>query len=181
MQILRIFAVASFALGLLGSPTPASAFSTGAMIQIESAPPDFLDEVVTVGAGIESLGFGALVAIDLFDGGVQLDFIGPFTLAPSPNGVLFSDFGNTLDPIIGVSINPATTVAEFLFGFTEDTVEVAQSLPVTLIQHEQNTGYGGNQKTCYDEALRREEFLKAEDAAGEILDLMKEAGSVAVK
>ena len=38
----------------------------------------------------------------------------------------------------------------------DDTVEVAQSLPVTLIQHEQNTGYGGNQKTCYDEALRRD-------------------------
>ena len=37
----------------------------------------------------------------------------------------------------------------------DNTVEVAQSLPVTLVQHEQNTGYGGNQKTCYDEALRR--------------------------
>ncbi len=124
MQVLRIVAVAGFALGLLGSPTPASAFETGAIIRIESAPLGFLDEVVTVGLGIESLGFGAIVAIDLFDGGVQLDFIGPFVLGPSPNGLLFSDFGNTLDPIIGVSINPATTVAEFLFGFTEDTVEV---------------------------------------------------------
>jgi glycosyltransferase involved in cell wall biosynthesis len=33
------------------------------------------------------------------------------------------------------------------------TVEIARSLPVTLIQHERNTGYGGNQKTCYDTAL----------------------------
>ncbi len=124
MQILRIVAVASFALGLLGSPTPASSFSTGAMIQIESAPPGALDEVVTVGAGIESLGFGAIVAIDLFDGGVQLDFIGPFVLAPSPNGLLFSDVGDSMDPIANVSINPATTVGEFFFGFTEDTIEV---------------------------------------------------------
>ena len=124
MQILRMVAIAGFALGLLGSPTLASAFSTGAMIQIQSVPPTFLDEVVTVGAGIESLGFGAVTSIDLFDGGVELGFIGPFTLDPSPNGLLFSDFGDTMDPIVGVSINPATTVSGFLFSFTEDTVEV---------------------------------------------------------
>jgi glycosyltransferase involved in cell wall biosynthesis len=34
----------------------------------------------------------------------------------------------------------------------DDTVAIAQSLPVTLIRHEKNTGYGGNQKTCYDTA-----------------------------
>ncbi|MBI5365220.1 MAG: glycosyltransferase family 2 protein [Planctomycetes bacterium] len=33
------------------------------------------------------------------------------------------------------------------------TVEVAKRLPVTLIQHQKNTGYGGNQKTCYRTAL----------------------------
>ena len=38
---------------------------------------------------------------------------------------------------------------------TDNTVEIAKRLPVTLIQHERNLGYGGNQKTCYDEALRR--------------------------
>ena len=38
---------------------------------------------------------------------------------------------------------------------TDNTVEIAKRLPVTLIEHEQNLGYGGNQKTCYDEALRR--------------------------
>ncbi len=37
----------------------------------------------------------------------------------------------------------------------DNTVEVARSLPVDLIVHERNTGYGGNQKTCYNEALRR--------------------------
>ena len=34
----------------------------------------------------------------------------------------------------------------------DDTVEIARRLPVTLIRHERNTGYGGNQKTCYDTA-----------------------------
>ena len=35
------------------------------------------------------------------------------------------------------------------------TVEVARSLGITVIAHEKNTGYGGNQKTCYREALAR--------------------------
>ena len=37
----------------------------------------------------------------------------------------------------------------------DDTVAVARRLPVTLIEHERNTGYGGNQKTCYRAALER--------------------------
>ena len=35
------------------------------------------------------------------------------------------------------------------------TVEVARSLGLTVIAHPENRGYGANQKTCYDEALRR--------------------------
>jgi glycosyltransferase involved in cell wall biosynthesis len=35
------------------------------------------------------------------------------------------------------------------------TVEVARSLGLTVVVHPQNRGYGGNQKTCYDEALKR--------------------------
>ena len=37
----------------------------------------------------------------------------------------------------------------------DGTVEVAKRLGITTIRHERNTGYGGNQKTCYREALRR--------------------------
>jgi glycosyltransferase involved in cell wall biosynthesis len=37
----------------------------------------------------------------------------------------------------------------------DDTAEVARKLPVTLIEHATNTGYGGNQKTCYRAALER--------------------------
>src|SRR5882724_9875280 len=31
----------------------------------------------------------------------------------------------------------------------DDTVAVARELGLTVIVHERNTGYGGNQKTCY--------------------------------
>jgi glycosyltransferase involved in cell wall biosynthesis len=35
----------------------------------------------------------------------------------------------------------------------DDTAEVARRLGITTIVHEQNKGYGGNQKTCYRTAL----------------------------
>ena len=37
----------------------------------------------------------------------------------------------------------------------DDTVAVAARLGLTVIRHERNTGYGGNQKTCYRAALER--------------------------
>lgn len=36
----------------------------------------------------------------------------------------------------------------------DGTVEVAQKLGLRIFVHPANRGYGGNQKTCYDEALR---------------------------
>jgi glycosyltransferase involved in cell wall biosynthesis len=36
----------------------------------------------------------------------------------------------------------------------DDTVQVAQRLGLKTIVHDRNRGYGGNQKTCYSEALR---------------------------
>lgn len=38
---------------------------------------------------------------------------------------------------------------------SDNTAEIARKLGLTVIVHEKNTGYGGNQKTCYDEALKR--------------------------
>lgn len=35
----------------------------------------------------------------------------------------------------------------------DDTVATAKTLGIHTIQHEENRGYGGNQKTCYDTAL----------------------------
>jgi glycosyltransferase involved in cell wall biosynthesis len=39
---------------------------------------------------------------------------------------------------------------------TDETVALARTLPIHVIWHPHNVGYGGNQKTCYLEALRRE-------------------------
>jgi len=36
---------------------------------------------------------------------------------------------------------------------TDSTVKIAQKLGMTVIQHQSNLGYGGNQKTCYRTAL----------------------------
>jgi glycosyltransferase involved in cell wall biosynthesis len=41
-------------------------------------------------------------------------------------------------------------------GSTDDTVELARRLPLHLIWHPHNAGYGANQKTCYLEALQRD-------------------------
>jgi glycosyltransferase involved in cell wall biosynthesis len=38
-------------------------------------------------------------------------------------------------------------------GSKDDTVNIAKSLGIEVIQHEKNRGYGGNQKTCYKAAL----------------------------
>jgi glycosyltransferase involved in cell wall biosynthesis len=35
------------------------------------------------------------------------------------------------------------------------TVEIAERLDLTVIRHNENQGYGANQKTCYDELLKR--------------------------
>lgn len=40
-------------------------------------------------------------------------------------------------------------------GSRDRTVEVAESLGITVIRHDQNLGYGANQKTCYRTALEK--------------------------
>ena len=39
---------------------------------------------------------------------------------------------------------------------TDETLELARQLPIHLVWHPHNAGYGANQKTCYLEALQRE-------------------------
>jgi glycosyltransferase involved in cell wall biosynthesis len=51
---------------------------------------------------------------------------------------------------------PAGCVDEILLvddGSKDDTVAIARSMGLTVIVHEQNKGYGGNQKTCYKYCL----------------------------
>lgn len=40
-------------------------------------------------------------------------------------------------------------------GSRDDTTAIARRLGLTVITHDSTRGYGANQKTCYDEALRR--------------------------
>lgn len=39
-------------------------------------------------------------------------------------------------------------------GSTDNTVEIAKSIGIKVFTHHQNLGYGGNQKTCYREAMK---------------------------
>src|SRR5260370_12367912 len=51
---------------------------------------------------------------------------------------------------------PVGAVDEFLLvddGSTDNTVQVAREMGLTVIVHPENRGYGGNQKTCYRIAL----------------------------
>jgi glycosyltransferase involved in cell wall biosynthesis len=53
---------------------------------------------------------------------------------------------------------PAGAVDEIILvddASRDETVAIATELGLTVVRHERNKGYGGNQKTCYDEALRR--------------------------
>jgi glycosyltransferase involved in cell wall biosynthesis len=57
-----------------------------------------------------------------------------------------------------VSAIPTDVVDEIILvddKSTDSTVDVARRLPLHLIWHPHNVGYGGNQKTCYLEALQR--------------------------
>jgi glycosyltransferase involved in cell wall biosynthesis len=57
-----------------------------------------------------------------------------------------------------VAALPAGAVDEIIVvddASRDRTVEVARGLGLTVVVHPRNRGYGGNQKTCYDEALRR--------------------------
>jgi glycosyltransferase involved in cell wall biosynthesis len=53
---------------------------------------------------------------------------------------------------------PAGCVDEVILvddGSTDRTVQLARDMGLTVLVHPENRGYGGNQKTCYKEALAR--------------------------
>ena len=53
---------------------------------------------------------------------------------------------------------PLDQVAEIILvddSSTDDTVELARQLPIEVLWHPHQVGYGGNQKTCYMQALHQ--------------------------
>ena len=53
---------------------------------------------------------------------------------------------------------PPDTIDEVILvddASRDGTVEIARSLGIHVLEHPRNRGYGGNQKTCYTEALAR--------------------------
>ena len=53
---------------------------------------------------------------------------------------------------------PEGTVDEVILNddnSTDNTVQIAKELGITVLQHEQNKGYGANQKSLYDAALEK--------------------------
>jgi glycosyltransferase involved in cell wall biosynthesis len=72
------------------------------------------------------------------------------TVLPAYNAAL--TLKRTIDDI------PPGIVDEFILvdDFSQDaTSEVAAQMGLTVVRHDNNRGYGGNQKTCYTEALAR--------------------------
>lgn len=58
-----------------------------------------------------------------------------------------------------VSEIPLEHVAEIILvddSSTDETVELARELPVEVVWHPHQVGYGGNQKTCYMQALHHD-------------------------
>lgn len=63
---------------------------------------------------------------------------------------------NAAKTVAGVVGQIPETVSEIILvddASSDRTVEVARSLPVTVVAHPVNKGYGANQKTCYNLAL----------------------------
>jgi len=58
----------------------------------------------------------------------------------------------TLDDLPHGCVDEIILVDDFS---TDNTVELAREMGLVVLTHERNMGYGANQKTCYDEALKR--------------------------
>lgn len=81
------------------------------------------------------------------------------TAAPRPRGKVIA-----VMPAYNAALTLERTIADIPPGSVDqvivvddcsrdNTVEVAQRLGLTVVRHEKNLGYGGNQKTCYRLAL----------------------------
>jgi glycosyltransferase involved in cell wall biosynthesis len=74
----------------------------------------------------------------------------PKTIVVMPAYNAETTLKNTLDDIPEGAVDEVILVDDCS---TDRTVELARELGLTVIVHEKNLGYGGNQKTCYRTAL----------------------------
>lgn len=74
------------------------------------------------------------------------------TIAVMPAYNAATTLGRTVADIPSGSVDEIILVDD---GSRDDTVEIARQLGLTVIVHETNRGYGGNQKTCYQTALEK--------------------------
>jgi glycosyltransferase involved in cell wall biosynthesis len=89
-------------------------------------------------------------------------------LTPEPNVPMTRPPGKVI--VVMPAMNAAITVADTVANIprdwadevilvddhsTDETVQVARQLPIHVVWHPHNAGYGANQKTCYMEALQR--------------------------
>ncbi len=83
----------------------------------------------------------------------------PLPARPEPKVIVVMPAWNAAQTLEHtVSAIPTDIVSEIILvddKSTDETIEVAQRLPLHVIWHPHNVGYGGNQKTCYLEALQR--------------------------
>lgn len=79
-------------------------------------------------------------------------------LAPRPRTIVVMPAYNAAKTLILThSQIPEGLVEEIILvddASSDDTPALAESLGIRVIEHPHNVGYGGNQKTCYMEALR---------------------------
>ena len=100
--------------------------------------------------GWNDIGCCAVFGDPLGDMIAMSDSIKPKIIAVMPAYNAATTLERTLKDI------PAGTVDQVILVddcSRDNTVEVAEALGITVIRHEKNTGYGGNQKTCYTRAL----------------------------
>lgn len=74
------------------------------------------------------------------------------TIAVMPAYNAATTLGRTVADIPPGSVDEVILVDD---GSRDNTVEIARQLGLTVIVHEANRGYGGNQKTCYQTALEK--------------------------
>lgn len=90
----------------------------------------------------------------------------PGEVSPSPP---CEERGSTTVIVVMPALNAVRTLADTVSGIPSEwvdeiilvddgsqdgTVELARTLPIRVIPHPHNVGYGGNQKTCYMQALQ---------------------------